>query len=83
MESENLLENAKAKMVEKNMDLIVANDLREEGAGFQCDTNIIKILDRRGSVEALPLMDKFEAAGRILDRVREILPGQRKRGRQR
>ncbi|NPU85682.1 MAG: bifunctional phosphopantothenoylcysteine decarboxylase/phosphopantothenate--cysteine ligase CoaBC [Syntrophaceae bacterium] len=81
MESENLLENAKAKMVEKNMDLIVANDLREAGAGFQCDTNIIKIMDRRGDVEALPLMDKSEAAGRILDRIRELLShsGRRRR----
>lgn len=81
MESENLLENAKAKMVEKNMDLIVANDLREEGAGFQCDTNVIKILDRQGRVESLPLMEKAEAAGRILDRVRDLLSGSRRKGR--
>ncbi|PKN33729.1 MAG: bifunctional phosphopantothenoylcysteine decarboxylase/phosphopantothenate--cysteine ligase CoaBC [Deltaproteobacteria bacterium HGW-Deltaproteobacteria-19] len=80
MESENLLENARSKMVEKNMDLIVANDLREEGAGFQCDTNVIKILDRKGNIEELPLMDKAEAAGRILDRVRALLK-EKKRGR--
>jgi phosphopantothenoylcysteine decarboxylase / phosphopantothenate---cysteine ligase len=81
MESENLLENAKAKMVEKNMDLIVANDLCEEGAGFQCDTNIVRILDRKGNVEALPLMEKVEAAGRILDRVRDLLAERKKGGR--
>lgn len=81
MESENLLENARTKMVEKNMDLIVANDLREEGAGFQCDTNVIKILDRKGNIEALPRMDKAEAAGRILDRVRDLLNDKKRRRR--
>ncbi len=80
MESENLLANARSKLIDKNMDLIVANDLREEGAGFQCDTNIIKILDRKGNVESLPLMDKTEAAGWILDRVQALLK-EAKRGR--
>ncbi|HOI73556.1 MAG TPA: bifunctional phosphopantothenoylcysteine decarboxylase/phosphopantothenate--cysteine ligase CoaBC [Syntrophales bacterium] len=82
MESENLLANARSKLIDKNMDLIVANDLREEGAGFQCDTNVIKILDRKGNIEALPLMDKAEAAGRILDRVQALLK-ETKRGRRR
>ncbi len=82
MESENLLANARSKLIDKNMDLIVANDLREEGAGFQCDTNIIKILDRKGNVESLPLMDKTEAAGWILDRVQALLK-ETKRGRRR
>ncbi len=82
MESENLLENARSKLIDKNMDLIVANDLHEEGAGFQCDTNVVKILDREGNIEALPLMDKAEAAERILDRVQTLLK-QSKRGRRR
>ncbi len=69
MESENLLENARQKLLTKNMDMIIANDLTQEGAGFQTDTNIIKILDRNGGVESLPLMEKAEAADRILDRV--------------
>lgn len=78
MESENLMENAQAKMLDKKMDLIVANDLRQEGAGFQSDTNIVKILDREGGVEALPLMDKSDVADRILDRAKEMITRRRK-----
>jgi len=73
MESENLIENAKAKMLEKNMDLIIANDLTKEGAGFQTDTNIVKILSRDEKIEELSLMDKTEVADRILDRVKSLL----------
>jgi phosphopantothenoylcysteine decarboxylase/phosphopantothenate--cysteine ligase len=73
MESEDLVENAKAKLLTKNLDLIVANDLKQSGAGFQTDTNIVKILDRQGGIEALPLMEKMEVAGRILDRARRLL----------
>jgi phosphopantothenoylcysteine decarboxylase/phosphopantothenate--cysteine ligase len=72
MESENLVENAREKLLGKNLDMIVANDLTQEGAGFQTDTNIIKILDRDGGMEELPIMDKMDAANRILDRVREM-----------
>ncbi|MBP8980501.1 MAG: bifunctional phosphopantothenoylcysteine decarboxylase/phosphopantothenate--cysteine ligase CoaBC [Syntrophobacterales bacterium] len=78
MESENLLANAREKLFAKHMDLIVANDLHEEGAGFQCDTNIIKILDPRGGVEAVPLMDKQDIAGRILDRVKALVDERRR-----
>ncbi|MBN1664161.1 MAG: bifunctional phosphopantothenoylcysteine decarboxylase/phosphopantothenate--cysteine ligase CoaBC [Deltaproteobacteria bacterium] len=73
METDNLIENAAAKLKNKNMDLIVANDLNQEGAGFQTDTNVITILDRKGGREALPLLDKTEVADRILDRVKKIL----------
>ena len=72
MESEDLVENARAKLTTKNLDLIVANDLKQPGAGFQADTNIVKILDREGGIEALPLMDKMEVAGRILDRAKQL-----------
>jgi len=72
MESERLVENAIGKMVTKNMDFIVANDLTKQGAGFQGDTNIISILDRDGEMQELPLMDKMEAAGFILDKVKAI-----------
>ena len=72
METENLLENALTKLKDKGMDLIVANDLRESGAGFQGDTNVIKILDRDGVIEDLPLMHKHDAADRILDRVKRL-----------
>lgn len=73
MESENLIRYAKDKLTDKNMDLIVANDLTQEGAGFQSDTNIIRIIDREGGEESLPIMDKAEVADRILDRVKEML----------
>jgi phosphopantothenoylcysteine decarboxylase/phosphopantothenate--cysteine ligase len=70
MESDHLLENARAKLMDKRMDFIVANDLTTPGAGFRTDTNIIRILDREGGDETFPLMDKLDAAGVILDRVK-------------
>jgi len=69
METEDLLERARQKMKDKNMDLIVANDLSRKGAGFEGDTNVISILDREGGLQELPLMDKKDAADRILDRI--------------
>jgi len=71
VETEDILENAKAKLMGKNMDIIVANDVTEEGAGFDCDTNIVKILSADGEIEALPLMSKMEAADKILDSVKK------------
>ena len=75
METEDLEKNAREKMMAKNMDFIVANDLTQEGAGFQHDTNVVKILDRNGAIEELPLMEKSAVAHRILDRVRDIRNG--------
>jgi phosphopantothenoylcysteine decarboxylase / phosphopantothenate---cysteine ligase len=72
MESDHLIEHARAKLMEKGMDFIVANDVTEPGAGFQGDTNIVRILDREGGVEAFPLMDKRDVASVILDRVKKI-----------
>jgi len=69
METEDLLERARQKMEDKNVDLIVANDLARKGAGFEGDTNVISILDREGGLQELPLMDKKDAADRILDRI--------------
>ncbi|MFH1624748.1 MAG: bifunctional phosphopantothenoylcysteine decarboxylase/phosphopantothenate--cysteine ligase CoaBC [Pseudomonadota bacterium] len=71
-ETEDLIQNARSKLVNKNLDLIVANDVCMPGAGFECDTNIVKILDREGNVEELPLMSKEEVAEKILDRVIKI-----------
>ncbi|MDA8124755.1 MAG: bifunctional phosphopantothenoylcysteine decarboxylase/phosphopantothenate--cysteine ligase CoaBC [Deltaproteobacteria bacterium] len=79
MESEDLLANAQKKLLAKGMDFIVANDLTEPGAGFNTDTNIIRILDRQGGTESFPLMDKLEVAGVILDRVNKMRT-QEKRG---
>ena len=68
-ETQNLMQNAKEKLTEKNLDLIVANDVSVPGAGFRGDTNIVKILDRSGKIEELPMMSKEELADHILNRV--------------
>jgi phosphopantothenoylcysteine decarboxylase/phosphopantothenate--cysteine ligase len=73
VETENLIENARVKMVKKNMDMIVANDVTEKGAGFGYDTNIIKILTADGEIENMPLMSKMEVADRILDGIKRII----------
>ena len=79
MESDHLLENARAKLREKRMDFIVANDLTEAGAGFRADTNIIRIMDREGGDDTFPLMGKLDAAGIILDRVKKVRDDKRAR----
>jgi len=73
VETENLIENAGAKMMKKNMDMIVANDVTQRGAGFGYDTNIIKILTADGEIESMPLMSKMEVADRILDGIKRII----------
>ena len=76
METQDLLANARQKLLKKNMDMIVANSLREKGAGFETDTNIITIIDRNGKTIALEKMTKIDAAHRILDHVK-ILSGKK------
>ncbi|HDS05612.1 MAG TPA: bifunctional phosphopantothenoylcysteine decarboxylase/phosphopantothenate--cysteine ligase CoaBC [Deltaproteobacteria bacterium] len=73
METQNLLANAKEKLKAKNMDFIIANNLCQEGAGFQTDTNVITIIDKKGKTENLSKMTKIEAADKILDRVKVLL----------
>lgn len=68
-ETERLLVNARKKLAEKNLDLIVANDVSLPGAGFAVDTNIVKLIDRSGKIEELALMGKEDLADRLLDRV--------------
>lgn len=68
METQNLIENASAKVKKKNLDFIVANDLRTEGAGFAGDTNLVKIIDSQGKVEEIPLMRKSDLADIVLDK---------------
>ncbi len=68
-ETEDLLQSGREKLKNKNLDLIVANDVTLPGAGFEVDTNIVKIIDRGGRVEELPLMTKEDLAERILDRI--------------
>jgi phosphopantothenoylcysteine decarboxylase / phosphopantothenate---cysteine ligase len=72
-ETQDLLANAKAKLTEKRLDLIAANDVTKPGSGFAVDTNQITLIDRTGAVEELPLLSKYDAAQRLLHRVAEIL----------
>jgi|LSQX01.2.fsa_nt_gb phosphopantothenoylcysteine decarboxylase/phosphopantothenate--cysteine ligase len=71
-ETDHLVENALTKIDAKNLDIIVANDVTMEGAGFGTDTNIIKIIKRDGSIADLPLMTKLEAAHRVLNEISGI-----------
>ena len=68
-ETNDLLENAKKKLIRKNCDLIVANDILAEGAGFESDTNIVTLLDKDGTCEQLPRTSKREVADAILTKV--------------
>ena len=68
-ETNDLLENAQKKLIRKNCDLIVANDILAEGAGFQSDTNIVTLLDRHGTCEQLPRTSKRDVADVILTKV--------------
>ena len=71
METENLVENAMLKLVKKQVDLVVANDLTDAGAGFKGDTNKVMLVARDGNTP-LPLMSKDELAIRILKRMVEL-----------
>lgn len=66
-ETENLTANAQKKLREKNLDMVVANNVAEEGSGFDGDTNIATIVDRAGAIRSLPLMNKDELADCIFD----------------
>lgn len=66
-ETEELIANAEKKLKEKNLDMIVANNVTEAGAGFDVDTNVATILDRTGTVRSLPLMSKEALAEEVFD----------------
>lgn len=72
-ETDDIIENAKSKVIKKNMDFIVANDLTKEGAGFSVDTNIVKIIDKEGDITDYPIMKKEEVANIILDKIKLLL----------
>ena len=74
-ETQNLLENAAAKVKKKNLDMIVANDVSMKGAGFNTDTNIVKFLYPDGKIEALEILSKDDVAEILLDRVMEKRSG--------
>jgi len=74
-ETENLIENARDKLVRKNLHFIVANNLTQKGSGFGCDTNEVKILDRDGGVTELPFLTKDQVADEVWNRVEHIFEG--------
>ena len=71
METENMLENSRAKLTKKNVDMICANNLKQSGAGFGVDTNIITLITR-DDVTELPLLSKEEAANAILNKAMSL-----------
>lgn len=71
METEHMLENSRTKLEKKKIDMIVANNLKQEGAGFGTDTNVVTLLTKEGT-EELPLLSKEDVADRLLDRLKEL-----------
>jgi phosphopantothenoylcysteine decarboxylase / phosphopantothenate---cysteine ligase len=72
-ESQDLLENAAAKLASKKLDLLVANDITAPGAGFGTDTNRVVLLFPNSQVEELPLLEKFEVAEVIISHIGRLL----------
>jgi phosphopantothenoylcysteine decarboxylase/phosphopantothenate--cysteine ligase len=72
-ESEDLIANARKKLENKGLDLMVANDITAADSGFDVDTNKVTLIDRDGKLEELPLMSKRGVADKVLDRVVGIL----------
>lgn len=71
METENLVENSRKKLIRKNLDIVAANSLKEEGAGFGVSTNVLTLITREDETQ-LSLLTKEEAAHRLLDRIAEL-----------
>lgn len=72
METENMLENSRKKLASKNSDIIAANNLRTEGAGFGTDTNVLTLITKDSETE-LEMMSKEEAAMKLLDKIKEMM----------
>ena len=74
METQNMLENSRQKLTKKNVDMIVANNLKMQGAGFGGDTNVVTLITADGATE-LPLQSKEEVAGKLLEEIMEKMQG--------
>jgi phosphopantothenoylcysteine decarboxylase/phosphopantothenate--cysteine ligase len=74
LETDSELENARGKLMRKNLDLVVLNSLRDEGAGFGHDTNRVTLVGRGTDPAPLPLMSKAQVSQHILDRVEALIP---------
>ena len=77
METENMLENSRGKLHKKNLDMIIANNLKEDGAGFGTDTNVITIITEKKEIP-LSIMSKEDAANCILDEIMVEIKGNQK-----
>lgn len=73
METEHMLENSRKKLEKKHLDMIAANNLKQEGAGFGTDTNIVTLITP-GGMEELPLMSKEAVAGALVDAIMRLRP---------
>ena len=72
METQNMIENSRAKLEKKNLDMICANNIKVEGAGFKTDTNVLTLITKNEEV-SLDMMSKEDAAGVILDRIKGMM----------
>ena len=72
-ETEDLITHAREKLTKKNLDMIVANDITLPGAGFNIDTNIVKIIHKNGNVEELPQLSKQQVAEILIDKISKML----------
>lgn len=70
METENMLDNSRGKLIKKGLDMIVANNLKTQGAGFGVETNVVTLITR-DEIKELPLMGKDEVAGKLLDEIQK------------
>ena len=72
METQNVIDNSRAKLAKKNLDMVAANNVKVEGAGFQGDTNVLTLITQDEEI-SLPLMSKEDAAFRILDKILSLM----------
>lgn len=72
METQDLIENTRKKLVSKNVDLMVANNVKTEGAGFGTDTNVVTLISA-DEVTELPIMSKLDVADRLLDKIKGMI----------
>ena len=71
METQNMISNSRAKLEKKNLDMVAANNVKEAGAGFQGDTNVLTLITQKEET-SLPLMSKEDAANKLLDKILEL-----------
>ena len=72
METQNMISNSRAKLEKKNLDMVAANNVKVEGAGFQGDTNVMTLITQKEET-SLPLMSKEDAANKLLDKILELM----------